>query len=231
MIWLSAIFLSTFSLLTGFIPVDTWSMEYKTYIMEYQKQMIIENYFDFADQFPKIRYARWCAWWYEPSGRCSDISFDCGWLMKAYLLINGIVDENDLPANSEALFELGTPKNPREWIRWDFMYRRWPTWNLATHFSVLSRDYTGGNSMRIYDNVKIWHPNWFGERELELSCWDTYCRYLGKYTIRIATNWAIDLVNKKWIIVFQPEEQTWNMMAIDMIGNRTTITMQVPLAI
>lgn len=223
MTWLLAAFLSTFWLITtwfslpNYVPTvttDTWSTEYEVNLIEVQKEIIIEDYFTFADRFPKIKYARWCAWGYEPgvrnaSGRimhCSKTAFDCWGIMKAYLYVKWIISAREMTLlRSDTLYALGDNKSPYLAQRWDFMYWRWygsaSTWNMSTHFSVLSRDYSGGNTMWIYDNVKPGRPNWFGERQIKVSCNKNMCYSLWKYKIYIANNWAVELAATKWVIV------------------------------
>lgn len=174
-----------------------------------QEEIIINDYFIFATKIGKINYARGCAWGYEkPSWstekqkrvRCSPKSYDCGWAMKAYLVAKGITNADGIAwLNSSALYDMGTPKDPRTATRGDFMYRKWywdnATGNLSTHFAVVSRPYDG-HTMWIYDNVV---PGWadrYNERAISISCNSTVCHYMGKYRIYVATNWAIQLAKK-----------------------------------
>lgn len=69
---------------------------------------------------------------------------------------------------------------------------------MSTHFSVLSRDYTGGNTMWIFDQVLT---NTFHERPISITCNNTMCHYIGKYRIYIASNGAIDLASTRGIDV------------------------------
>jgi uncharacterized protein YbdZ (MbtH family) len=183
--------------------------------IEEQKQIIIEDYFLFADKLGKIRYARGCAGWYEKAG-CATKSFDCAWAMKAYLIAKWIITARESRHyNSNTLYRLGTKKDPRDAKRWDFMFRRGfgevESWNLSTHFAVVSRDYDG-NSLWIYDNVVPGGTDMFHEREIKVSCTKDICYYAGKYIINVATNGAIQLAVDRGIEVV-PREDTESPMS------------------
>ena len=164
-----------------------------------QKDIIINDYFLFADKIGKIRYARWCAGWYEEWGKCSKKSFDCWWAMKAYIKAKGILDDIGW-LNSSSLYDLGTPKDPRTAERGDYMYRKSfgevVSGNMSTHFSVVAEDYSGGRDMWIYDNVI---PGWadrYNKRLIHLSCNSRSCSHLGKYKIYISTNGGREVASK-----------------------------------
>ena len=197
---------------------------------EEQKQILINDYFVFADKLGKINYARWCAWKYWMGVRdasqwkykyCSSKSFDCGWAMKAYLLVKWIQTKQDIShMNSQTLYELGIQKDPRMAEKWDFMYRRWygevGSWNQSTHFAIVYSWYDG-NSMWIYDNVIPGWQDQYNPHEIKLACNETMCHYAGKYRIYIATNWAIELANKLWIEVkpwidIEPKEKMMSVV-------------------
>ncbi len=193
-----------------------------------QKEIVIEDYFTFAKKLGKLNYARWCAGKYTD---CWSKSFDCGWVMKAYLVAKWIISKSELLQwlyNSLTLYELWKKKDPRTAKRWDFMYRRWyganQSWNLSTHFSIVARDYTGWNTLWIFDNVV---PGWqdkYNERPIKLTCNSTMCHYLGKYRIYIASNWAFEKANERGV-----EVQPWvdvspkPMMSIVKTGNSVSI--------
>lgn len=199
----------------------------RNYLSE-QKKIVIEDYFTFAKKLGKLNYARWCAGKYT---NCWSKSFDCGWVMKAYLVAKWIISKSELLQwlyNSLTLYELWNKKDPRTAERWDFMYRRWygenQSWNLSTHFSIVARDYTGWNTLWIFDNVV---PGWqdkYNERPIRLTCSSTVCHYLGKYRIYIASNWAFEKANERGI-----EVQPWvdvspkPMMSIVKTGNSVSI--------
>ena len=195
--------------------IDTWSIERQMNFMAEQKEIIIEDYFMFADKIWKIKYARGCAGDYtKPTRseekqkriRCSSNAFDCGWIMKAYGVAKGIISEKEMAwLNSLNLYSLWTPKDARMAERGDFTYRKWfgenETWNMSTHFAVVSRDYTGGNILRVYDNYNWPNKNELGERALRVTCKKGLCYYAGKFRIYIATNGFFDLAMEKWIEV------------------------------
>jgi len=206
----------------------------RNYLAE-QKEIIINDYFLFATKIWKINYARWCAGWYERATRseekqeyisCWKKSFDCGWAMKAYLKAKGIFDDIGW-LNSQKLYELGTPKDPRMAERWDFMYRRWfgdvASGNMSTHFAMVAEDYSGWNEMWIYDNVV---PGWvdrYNKRLIRVSCNSKYCSYMGKYRLYIATNGAREVASKAGIEVLPwidtTPVDTWSLMSVSPITN------------
>ena len=216
--------------------------EFEQNHQEEQKQIIINDYFLFADKLGKITYARWCAGKYgmgtqDPTqwkyNYCSPKSFDCGWAMKAYLVAKWIQTKQDIShMNSQTLYELGTPKDPRTAEKWDFMYRRWygdvDSGNQSTHFAVVYSGYDG-NSMWIYDNIVPWGQDQYNPHKIKLTCDSTMCHYLGKYRIYVATNWAIELANKLWIEVqpridTTPEEKPMSIIDKDNpLGYKITI--------
>jgi hypothetical protein len=210
----------------------------RNYLAE-QKQIIIDDYFLFADKIGKINYARWCAWGYEWAG-CGKKSYDCWWAMKAYLIAKGIVHRY-MWLNSQTLYQLGNPKDARTAERWDFMYRRGfgddnSSGNMSTHFAVVSRDYDDSWVMWIYDNVNPEGQDKYHERSINVACSKNYCVYLGKYRIYVASNGAFELANQlgsevtPWINT-KPDtkELTWNYLnfsvtiswyAYDSVANR-----------
>lgn len=187
---------------------DTWSYEYQISYEESQKSIIIEDYFEFTKRFPKTRYARWCAWWYEKAtykdgkrNSCSKNAFDCAWMMKAYWYVKWIISQKDIWLyNSSSLYELWTPKDPRLAERWDFTYWRWYgdrwTGNLSTHFAVISRAYSWW-TIGVWDYTK----NVPKERILKVSCNATYCNYAGRFRIFVSTNWFFEKSMEEWITV------------------------------
>ncbi len=190
-------------------------IQQQTKYLAEQEQIIIEDYFTFASKIGKIIYARWCAGGYEPSSwsdskqkyvNCYKKSFDCGGVMKAYLYVKWLISKAEMVYyNSETMYQLGLSKNPKTAKRGDFMYRRWyndvSSGNMSTHFSVVSRDYTWGGTMWIYDNVVPWWTNQFHERAIQLYCNTIMCHHLGKYRIYIASNGAYSLARQRQIEV------------------------------
>jgi hypothetical protein len=192
--------------------INTWSIDYELNYQAEQRQTIIDDYFVFASQFWKIKYARGCVWEYTPKRRnwekrvwCSKNAFDCAWLMKAYGYVKGILDKDEFRRfNSRTLYELWQPIDPRTARRGDFMYRKnfWETTgNDATHFAIISRDYDWSWTLRIYDNVKPWMQDEFWERNIKVSCNRTLCYYAGKFRIYISSNGMFEYANKKWVEV------------------------------
>jgi len=193
-----------------------------------QQRIAIEDYFLFADKIGNIKYARWCAWGYEKSSRsttknkrvkCNKKAFDCWWAMKAYLVAKWILTKESISYfNSNTLYDLWIKKDPRTAQRWDFMYRRWfwraATGNTSTHFAVVSRDYTGGRTMWIYDNVVPNGTDRFHEREIPITCNKTMCHYAGIYRIYISTNGVLELLKTtgKEITPREDIEQTWEVL-------------------
>jgi len=230
-LWLLWLFYSqpainTWSISTG--SVDTWSIERQMNFQAKQKQIIIEDYFIFADKIWKIKYARGCAGELTPPTRsqekqkrvkCSDNAFDCGWIMKAYAVTKGLISEkNMMYFNSKVLYDLGVPKDPRKAERGDFMYRKWiwsnSSWNRSTHFSVVSRPISW-NSLRIYDNYNWNNKNELGERELKVYCNKSLCYYAWIFKIYVATNGLVEIQKNKKIevkpfIVAQEPIETWS---------------------
>lgn len=194
-----------------------------------QKEIIINDYFTFAEKIGKIFYARGCAGGYEKPSRsdekqrrikCSPKSFDCGGAMKAYLVAKWITDSSGIAwLNSSKLYELGLPKDPRSAERGDFMYRRGyndvASGNMSTHFSVVSRDYTGWSSMWIFDNVVPWWVDRYNEREIKVACNEHLCRHLGKYRIYISNNWAVEMASTNAAVVvpwIDTDVDTWEQL-------------------
>jgi len=177
---------------------------------EEQKQIAIDDYFIFADKIGKIVYARWCAWGYEKAVKtadgtyhnCSKKSFDCWGAMKAYLVAKWLLTKESISLfNSQVLYELWYPKDPRTAERWDFMYRRWywqaASWNNSTHFAVVARDYNPSDStMWIYDNVVPGGTDQFHEREIPITCNSTMCHYAGMFRIYVSTNGVYEFMTK-----------------------------------
>ena len=53
---------------------------------------------------------------------------------------------------------------------------------------MISRDYTGGNTLRVYDNVNGPNNNTLGERPLRVAVVRDQFYYLGKYRITVYSN-------------------------------------------
>ena len=211
--------------LTMFAPgvnVDTGSDEYQRNYIEYQRQIIVEDYFTFATELGNYNYVRWCAWGYWPDRRdtvnqkwvrCSKKSFDCGGVIKAYGFIKWILDRREVGHNnSRTLYDFGQPISPEMAQRWDYTY-----WELvagsglaATHGAFVSEPLLSWY-ITIFDGL-----GWkFHDRELRLWCDKYYCTYNttnGKYRIKFSTNPLYEIAMTKWVEVqpFEPKEITWD---------------------
>lgn len=197
--------------------------------MAEQEEIIIEDYFLFLNKIGKIKYARWCMGEYTPPTRseekqkrvkCSDNAFDCAGLIKGYAIAKGILSQKEVVYyNSQTLMDLAQRKDARLAQRWDRTSRQGygdrSTWNLSTHFAMISRDYTGGNILWIYDNVNGPNNNRLWERAIRVSYnsrMNTF-HYMGKYRIAVYTNWLVNAAQKRWITVERrydtdPQEET-----------------------
>lgn len=192
-----------------------------------QQAIIIDDYFLFLDKIGKIKYARWCMGEYTPPVRseekqkrvkCSDNAFDCAGLVKAYGIAKGIITQDEARRySSQSLMSLATKKHATLAQRWDWTSRQWfgdrATWSLSTHFAMISRDYTGGNTLRVYDNVNGPNNNKLGERALHVAVVGDKFYYLGKYRISVYTNWFVEEAKKRWVTVesrydTDPKEET-----------------------
>lgn len=208
----------------------------RNYLAE-QEEIIIEDYFLFLNKIKKIKYARGCMWEYTPPKRseekqkrvkCSNNAFDCAWLIKAYWIAKGIITSKEaVHLNSQTLMDLTTEKDGRLAKRWDRTiwkgYGERSTGNLSTHFAIVSRDYSGGNILWVYDNVNWNDNNIIWERPLKVAYvhYDNTFRYLGKYYIKIYTNWFVDVARKKWINVerwIDTEEKEILMSQVDPLN-------------
>lgn len=194
-----------------------------------QEQIIVEDYFLFLKKIGKIKYARWCMGEYTPPVRseekqkrvkCSDNAFDCAGLVKAYGIAKGIITSKEAKYfNSQTLMSLATKKDGRLAKRWDRTSRQGfgerSTGNMSTHFAMISRDYTGGNILWVYDNVNGPNNNKLWERALRVSYnhRDHGFRYLGKYRIYVYTNGFVQEAQRRWLTIesrydTDPEEET-----------------------
>ena len=102
---------------------------------------------------------------------------------------------------------LAQPKDARLAQRWDRTSRQGygdrSTWNLSTHFAMISRDFTGGNTLWVYDNVNGPNNNKLWERALKVY-YDSRTNtlyYMGKYRISVFTNGLVETAQKRWITV------------------------------
>lgn len=174
-----------------------------------QKDIIIEDYFLFANKIGKIKYARGCIGSYWDNG-CSSNAFDCAWLIKAYWIAKGILTVAESKYhNSQTLALLWNKKDPYVAQRWDFTARRGygdrSTWDLSTHFAIISRDYTGGSTLWIYDNVNGPNRNIMDERAIKVAVIRGKFHYLGKYRISVYTNGLVqtaldrDISVEQWV--------------------------------
>ena len=193
--------------------LSTWDFSYEINLQEIQKTIIIEDYFRFISRLGKINYARGCAGEATPPvwddkrkkrARCWVRSFDCWGMMKYYWRVKWIINQSELShLNSETLYWLWEPKDPRLAERWDFMY--WTarsSWFDATHFAVITTGYNEDtHELTIMDNYTYWNPWKISERKLKVSCNSTRCMYMGKYNIKISTNWMVEEAQRKQIQV------------------------------
>jgi len=78
-----------YNLIPDYQYMDEYSLEYEINYQEYQKELITEWFFEFAEALGKYHYTRWCAGGYEPSSwseekqkrlKCSTKSFDTWWV-------------------------------------------------------------------------------------------------------------------------------------------------------
>lgn len=173
--------------------VDTWSIEYQMNEQEFQRQIIIEDYFTWVTAFKKIIYAKWCVW---TATKCRTNAFDCWWLIKGYAYTKWIMNDKEIKYNNSfTLFELWNVKPPQMAERWDFVYfKRIGTW--ANHIAVAYSDYTGW-TITIMDNM-------IGKakpRVLKIRCNKVYCNYANKFKLYFANNWLVELANTKGILV------------------------------
>lgn len=191
-----------------------------------QEQIIIEDYFLFLDRIGKIKYARWCIGEYSPPVwseekqkriKCSDNAYDCAGLIKGYAVAKGILTTREVwHLNSQTIVLLWTQKDVRTAKRWDFTSRQGygekAEGTQSTHFAMVSRDYTGGSSLWIYDNVNGPNHNILWERELHISYNARgWFNYVGAYRITVYTNGLVETARARWItvdsrVVAEPEE-------------------------
>jgi len=183
--------------------IDTWSIEYQMNYQYFQKQVVIEDFFSFADSLGRYNYARWCAGWYGPDRRdqekqkfvrCSKKSFDCWGVIKAYWFIKWILTRQEVGRNNtKTLYEFWKPIEPMMAERWDFTYWELIQWSwLATTHWAFVWEWLSWNTLKIYDGLG-WE---FNERELILHCSEKSCIYNTnnwKYKIWFSTNplWEI----------------------------------------
>lgn len=212
--------------------------------MAEQEEIIIEDYFLFLSKIGKIKYARGCMGEYTPARRseekqkrvkCSDNAFDCAGLIKGYAIAKGILSQKEVVYyNSQTLMDLAQRKDARLAQRWDRTSRQGygdrSTWNLSTHFAMISRDYTGGSILWIYDNVNGPNNNRLWERAIRVSYnsrMNTF-HYMGKYRIAVYTNWLVNAAQKRWITVERrydtdPQEETVQVDPENPLGFSVTI--------
>ena len=170
-----------------------------------QKDIIINDYFLFLKKIWKIRYARGCAGWYEWAG-CWTKSFDCAGLIKAYWVAKWILTSDEIGHyNSQTLMSLATSKDVRTAQRWDRTSRQGfgqaATWNLATHFAMISRDYNDDWVLWVYDNANGPNHNMVAERPLKVTYSNGRFYYIGMYRIAVYTNWLVETADQRWIKV------------------------------
>lgn len=79
---------------------------------------------------------------------------------------------------------------------------------------MVSRDYTGGNTLWVYDNVNGTNNNVLWERALTVAYIprDGSFRYMGMYRINVYSNWFVDKAREQWLTVerrydTEPEEE------------------------
>lgn len=208
----------------------------RNYLAE-QEEIIIEDYFLFLKKIGKIKYARWCMGEYTPAVRsqekqkyvrCSDNAFDCAWLIKWYAIAKGILTAREASYyNSQTLMELAKPKDATLAKRWDFTSRQWFwerwTGNLSTHFAMVSRDYTWGNTLWIYDNVNWKNNNIIDERPIKVAYSHGKFYYLWMYRISVYTNGLVETARdrniqvERWVDTDIEKEESDNPLDFDII--------------
>lgn len=180
-----------------------------------QKEIIIEDYFLFLDKIWKIRYARWCAGEYGKATRsdirnkrvkCSDNAYDCAGLVKGYAVAKWILTQEDIAHyNSQSLMSLSTKKDARTAKRGDrtsrISYGKNETGWVKTHFAMVSRDYSGDNILRIYDNANGPNLNVLAERPIKVRYVRSNFTYMNYYRIGVYTNGLITKAFNEWIVV------------------------------
>lgn len=205
-----------------------------------QEEIIIEDYFLFLDKIGKIKYARWCMGEYTPATRseekqkrvkCSDNAFDCAGLVKGYGVAKGILSTKEVwHMNSQTIVLLWQHKDASLAQRGDFTSRQGygdrSTGNLSTHFAMISRDYTGGSILWIYDNVNGPNNNIVWERSIRVAYVGGKFHYMGKYRINVYTNGLVEAARERGITVEKrydtdPKEET---KQINPLGYSTIIT-------
>lgn len=186
----------------------------RNYLAE-QEEIIVEDYFLFLDKIGKIKYARWCMGEYTPPVRSeekqkrvrySDNAFDCAGLIKWYGIAKGIITTKEAShMNSQTIVLLWEKKDATLAKRWDFTswqgYWERSTGNLSTHFAMVSRDYTGGNILRIYDNVNWPNNNIVWERAIKVAYNRGKFNYMGKYRISVYSNGLVETARERNITV------------------------------
>lgn len=193
--------------------IQLYEDEQQRNFMAEQEEIIIKDYFLFLDKIWKIKYARWCMGEYTPATRngerwvkCSSNAFDCAGLVKWYGIAKGIITAKEASyMNSQTIVLLGNKKDAILAQRGDFTSRQWfgdrSTGDLSTHFAVVSRDYTGGNILWIYDNVNGPNNNIIWERAIKVSYVRGIFYYMGKYRINVYTNGLVDTAREREITV------------------------------
>lgn len=223
--------------------IQLYEDEMQRNFMAEQEEIIIEDYFLFLDKIGKIRYARWCMGEYTPPVRseenqkrvkCSDNAFDCAGLVKAYGIAKGIITEEEATHyNSQSLMSLAQSKHATLAQRGDRTSRQGygerSTGNLSTHFAMISRDYTGGNTLWVYDNVNGPSNNKLGERPLSIALVGSKFHYMGKYRITVYTNGYVEKTQKEWITIerrydTESQEETWHIDTDNPLGFSVTLS-------
>lgn len=195
--------------------IQMYEDELQRNFMAEQEKIIVEDYFLFLEKIGKIKYARGCMGEYSPASRseekqkrvkCSDNAFDCAGLVKWYGIAKGIISSQEASHyNSQSLMTLATQKDGRTAKRWDRTSRQgyWDrsTGNLSTHFAMVSRDYSWGNTLRVYDNVNWTNNNVLGERAIKVAYIGGKFHYMGRYKITVYTNGFVELAQSKGLII------------------------------
>ena len=120
---------------------------------------------------------------------------------------------------------LAQPKDARLAKRWDRTSRQGygerSTGNLSTHFAIVSRDYTGGGILWIYDNVNGPNNNIVGERAIKVAYIKGMFHYLGKYRIYVYTNGLVSTAQERGIEVerwIDTDEEEVPMSQVDPLN-------------
>jgi len=217
-----------YNLIPDYQYINEYTLEYEINYQEYQKELITEWFFEFAEALGKYHYARWCAGGYEPSSwseekqkrlKCSAKSFDCWWVIKAYWFIEWILTKKEIWIyNSKSLYDLWDPISPFIAQRWDYTYWELVSWSwiAATHWAFVS-------SGMIWNTITIFDWLWwmFNDRDLILHCTEKNCVYnttRWRYKIYFSSNPLYKLAQERDIEIkpfIKTSSNTWSVDWLD----------------